>query len=334
MQANERRVLINLDEIRTLINKLKEIKNLSLRKISAIIGTNIKNFLYGYTNSLTESSIIKLAELANKRINYIVTEKELLKPHLKKCESFAELIGIILGDGSLYKSNYRVQISFNGLDDVKYVNYVKDLLNRLFHITPKEYWEKNGKNATGKEKGMILYYYKKQIFNEFILHGIISGNKTKNQISVPRWIKTNKGYVIACIRGLFDTDGSLHLYSKRPSLRIEFSNASLPLIKDFYDMYISLGIIPQPKIIKRKWKSTKNRKITYTYKVVITAKNQISKFLYIIQPKKWLFHSNEIVKSLNQLGFTIDDILLNKNKFDDSYYSKKVISQLKFQYKP
>ncbi|MFW9782568.1 MAG: LAGLIDADG family homing endonuclease, partial [Candidatus Heimdallarchaeota archaeon] len=190
------------------------------------------------------------------------------------------------------------------------------------------YWEKNGKNATGKEKGMILYYYSKKIFNEFISQGIISGNKIKNQISVPRWIKANKDYVIACIRGLFDTDGSLHIYSKRPSLRIEFSNASLPLIKDFYNMCISLGIIPQPKIIKRKWKNTK-RKITYTYKVVITAKNQLSKFLYVIQPKKWVFHSNEIVKYLNKIGFTVDEILLYKNKSNNAYYSKEVIKRLK-----
>jgi intein/homing endonuclease len=199
----------------------------------------------------------------------------------------------------------------------------------LFHISPKEYWEKDRENANGKEKGMILYYYSKQIFYELISNGIISGNKTKNQISVPGWIKKNKKYIIACIRGLFDTDGSLHLYSKRPSLRIEFSNASLPLIKDFYDMCISLGIYPQPKVIKRKWKNTKNQKITYTYKVIITAKNQITKFLYIIQPKKWHFHSNEIIKKLNKIGLNIDDILLYKSKFSDLYNSKEIIKQLK-----
>ncbi|MFW9782567.1 MAG: hypothetical protein ACFFFB_09830, partial [Candidatus Heimdallarchaeota archaeon] len=128
MQTKERRVLVNLDELKTLIKELKYSKNLSLRKINDIIGTNIRNFLYGTTNSLKESSIIKLAKLVNKKINYKVIKNELSIPHLKKCDPLAELIGIILGDGSLHKSKYRVQISFNGLVDIKYVNYVKDLL--------------------------------------------------------------------------------------------------------------------------------------------------------------------------------------------------------------
>lgn len=327
MQPKEKRVVVNLTDFKMIISEIKENKGLSLRKISVIIGTNVRNFLYGTTNSILESSIIKLTELANKKIEYSYKEKEAFKPQLKKNEPLAELIGIILGDGGLYKSTYRVQISFNGIDDIKYVYYVKKLLTRLFHISPKEYWEKNSENANGTEKGMILYYYRKKIFCELISHGIISGNKMKNQISVPNWIKKNQKYTIACIRGLFDTDGCLHLYIKRPSLRIEFSNASLPLIKDFYDMCISLGIKAQPTFIKRKWRSKKNHRITYTYKVVITAKSHISKFLYIIKPQKWLFHSQEIIEQLSKIGLSIKDVLLYKNKYGNHYYAKKIIKE-------
>ena len=327
MQSKEKRVVVNLTEFKMTISEIKENKGLSLREISVIIGTNVKNFLYGITNSLSESSIIKLSNLANKKIEYNYREKHAFKSQSKKNESLAELIGIILGDGGLYKSTYRVQISFNGIDDIQYVSYVKDLLTRLFHVFPKEYWEKNRENANGTEKGMILYYYRKNIFCELISHGIISGNKMKNQISVPNWIKKNKIYKIACLRGLFDTDGSLHLYLKRPCLRLEFSNASLSLIKDFYEMCITLGIKTQPKIIKRKWKSKKNRRITYTYKVVITAKSHISKFLYTIKPKKWLFHSQEISEKLNKIGLNIKDLLFYKEKFGDNYYANKIIKE-------
>jgi hypothetical protein len=70
MQLKEKRVLVNLEDLKILISELKKDKDLSLRTINDIIGTNIRNFLYGRTNSLTEPSIIKLAELANKRIKY------------------------------------------------------------------------------------------------------------------------------------------------------------------------------------------------------------------------------------------------------------------------
>jgi len=92
-------------------------------------------------------------------------------------------------------------------------------------------------------------------------------------------------------------------------------------------MCITLGIKTQPKIIKRKWKSKKNRRITYTYKVVITAKSHISKFLYTIKPKKWLFHSQEISEQLNKLGSSINQVFFYKNKNGDNYYAKKVIKE-------
>jgi hypothetical protein len=327
MQSKEKRVVVNLKEFKMTISEIKENKGLFLRQISLIIGTNVKNYLYGTTNSLSESSIIKLTKLANKKIEYSYKEKDAFKSQLKKSESLAELIGIILGDGGLYRSTYRVQISFNGIDDIKYVYYVKNLLTRLFYLSPKEYWEKNKENADGTEKGMILYYYSKKIFCELISHGIISGNKMKNQISGPNWIKKNKIYKIACLRGLFDTDGSLHLYLKRPCLRLEFSNASLSLIKDFYEICTSLDIKPQPRIIKRKWKSKKNRRITHTYKVVITAKSYVSKFLYLIKPKKWLFHSQEISEQLNKIGLSIKDVFFYKEKYGNNYYANKIIKE-------
>jgi hypothetical protein len=46
-------------------------------------------------------------------------------PQLERNDFLAELIGIILGDGSLHRSKYRMQISFNGFDEIKYVNYEK-----------------------------------------------------------------------------------------------------------------------------------------------------------------------------------------------------------------
>ena len=51
LQPKEKRVIVNRIEFKKTIREIKENNGLSLRQISLIIGTNVKNFLYNITNS-------------------------------------------------------------------------------------------------------------------------------------------------------------------------------------------------------------------------------------------------------------------------------------------
>ena len=53
---------------------------------------------------------------------------------LERNERLAEFIGIMLGDGHLYEKTYRIQISFNGIDEPNYLFYVKNLIKSIFNI--------------------------------------------------------------------------------------------------------------------------------------------------------------------------------------------------------
>ncbi len=63
-----------------------------------------------------------------------------------------------------------------------------------------------------------------------------------------KWIKENKNFSLACIRGLVDTDGSVfrHTYRVKGTIyeykKLAFSNSSLPLINFVYSELIACNI--------------------------------------------------------------------------------------------
>ncbi len=69
----------------------------------------------------------------------------------------------------------------------------------------------------------------------------------KQRFDIPDWIKENRDYMIACIRGLVDTDGSVftHRYRVNGKMyaykKIYFSSSSPPLIKTVHDFLTNEG---------------------------------------------------------------------------------------------
>ncbi len=140
--------------------------------------------------------------------------------------NLAELLGIIMGDGGI--TRYQVTVSLHHKNDLAYSKFVIALMKNLFEIRPS-----------------IYHYPKKSIYNIVIsrselieylrLLGLPIGNKIKQQFDIPQWIKEKKNFRIACVRGLFDTDGSVftHRYKVRGKYyaykKLCFTSASAPL---------------------------------------------------------------------------------------------------------
>ena len=123
---------------------------------------------------------------------------------LKCCEELAEIIGIIMGDGSIYldkRNKYHTIICFNKKEN-QYFNYVKNMIENFFQgyvfgkvEIPNEFFLRN-----------VSVYVGQQL----IKFGLKSGNKITNKLTIPKWIEINKKYLISCVRGFFDTDGSVY----------------------------------------------------------------------------------------------------------------------------
>jgi len=215
---------------------------------------------------------------------------------LVKNESLAEMIGIILGDGRLrwdpVNRHYQLDIILNYIDERDYVFYVKNYLNSLFKMEPKISRQINEDGTEGK--GIYLTIYNKNLVEDLISLGLMPGNKVENQVCVPKWIKSNKAFVIACLRGLFDTDGSVFPVLKENAIKLNFKNGSFPLIEDFKEMCESLKINTS-KISPYEEISEKTGKISITYIIQIQARDQVKKFLDIVKPMKWIFKKDELL---------------------------------------
>ncbi len=162
------------------------------------------------------------------------------KPNLSP--KLAEFMGIMLGDGGIGK--LQISITLNSVKDLDYSHYVIRLCKSLFGNKPKT---RKRRNANALE----IYYNGINLIKILMNLGLVPGNKVKNQVGVPNWIKANSKYRILCLRGLMDTDGGIfiHKYMVRGKLyyykKISFSNRSLPLLKFVYNTLIELNFHPK-----------------------------------------------------------------------------------------
>lgn len=145
----------------------------------------------------------------------------------------AEWVGIVLGDGGI--TNTQVNFTFHINDDKEFGCFVVKLTKELFNIDMR-YIEDSKYSAR-------RYYISRKLLVRFCVDrlGLRIGNKVSQQVDVPEWIKVNKNYSKACLRGLIDTDGSVftHRYKVNGKeyryKKISFTNLSRPIIKFVFE---------------------------------------------------------------------------------------------------
>lgn len=180
-------------------------------------------------------------ELA-KKIGFIL-RKKIYHPN-KRSIKFAELIGILIGDGGI--TDYQVTVTLNKETDKEYVYFVVKLFRDLFHLkaTTKERRDEKTCTIVISSKGLVEYLIKV---------GLKNGNKIKQQVDIPKWIKDDKKLKIACLRGLIDTDGSFYTdihkiknkYYFNPG--IAFTTYSIPLFLSVKKILKDLNYHPTGK---------------------------------------------------------------------------------------
>lgn len=175
----------------------------------------------------------KIGFILRKKINYPEKSPEL-----------AEFLGILLGDGGINDS--QVTITLNKETDKKYVKHIARLFRDLFNLKSTIFERKNRNTyeIVTSSKNLIEYLIKL---------GLKKGNKVRQQIDIPDWIKKDKKLKISCLRGLIDTDGSFYIdvhkirnkYYFNPG--IDFSNHSLPLLLSVKRILKNLNYHPTGK---------------------------------------------------------------------------------------
>ena len=153
----------------------------------------------------------------------------------------AEFVGIVLGDGGL--TTGQCEISLHMIDDIEYAGYVCKLADSLFDA-----------------KSSLCSYPKHTVIKVVISgvkfvkilegFGLRVGNKIRHQVDIPDWIKANQDYLKACMRGLYDTDGTSFTHKHVVSghnykhFGVGFCSASQPLLASYAAGMRGFGLEP------------------------------------------------------------------------------------------
>ncbi len=272
-----------------LIRAFKEKQGLTWKQLANLLGIKEGRLkAYIEETSLIEGEIYNFLDEKGEYKKFILKKKENnwgrkkgglnSKGRIKKIkepldsEELAEFYGAMLGDGNSHRTKYYesrdnkrgvyvIRIVGDARFDKKYhLEYLKPIIEKLFNVKVRVriYTNKNVIFIEAHGTNLVEFLEKK---------GFPPGNKIKNKLRIPDWIKSNKNYLKVCLRGLYDTDGSVYKLTGQNSHQICFTNANKGLLEDVRNSLLLLGI---------------NCSKISNKDVYITKKSELRKFLKLI----------------------------------------------------
>lgn len=189
----------------------------------------------------------------------IIQYKELIRN-----SNLAELVGIILGDGNLYKHarTENLRIICNSKYTI-YTRHIISLIRKVFYKMPSLSKRRN-KNAVN------INLYQGNISQRL---GIPTGDKIRHNVGIPSWIFLKKKYMIRCLKGLFETDGCFQEDKDNYAQYIEFKNNCKKLLKNVYNILLKLGFHPQ---FGKNYIRLARKNEVYSFKKLINFRNYIA----------------------------------------------------------
>jgi hypothetical protein len=158
-------------------------------------------------------------------------------------KNLSELIGAIIGNGNIYdgKRTKYVEITGNSIQDRTYFNGRLDsIISSELGYTPRIYIRGNAIRLRINKRSFVRYLK---------VIGMPIGKGKSLIVKIPCSIAKRWDLARNCIRGIFDTDGSVyfdkrHVYAT-PYPRMDLHLNNLGLVYQIYDMLSSHGFNPR-----------------------------------------------------------------------------------------
>jgi len=163
--------------------------------------------------------------------------------------NLAYVIGVALGDGNLSNSNgraTRLRVSC----DTKYPTIISSIVSALQKLLPK-----NKVSIVERDKNYVDVSCYSNKLESFLGWKAKAGSKEKQKVTIPNWIKSNKKYIKYCLRGLFETDGSV--YVDRKYKMANFVTIIPTLANDVMELIEKIGFKPNMQTLESTIKKTK-----------------------------------------------------------------------------
>src|SRR6185295_5496151 len=167
----------------------------------------------------------------------------------------AYIVGVALGDGNLSNPNGRA-VRLRITCDLKYPRLIKEIAQKLKILLPNNKVS-SGRRNTGRCVDVSVY--SNQL--GFLLPWECGkGPKEAQAVGIPLWIRRNNIFLRTCLRGLFQTDGSL--YHDRGYRMVNFTNVCRQLADDVFSSMLKLGYRPNVQVFKQE-----NGKLKHTIRL-------------------------------------------------------------------
>lgn len=218
----------------TIRNRYELVSDKSERLIAARLGGLARLQKYGPPGTLAgcRKGGLRAAKThrasSDTRINYPPMAEEL-----------AEFIGLMTGDGNIY--GYQVKVYGCESTDSEYKYYVLKLAHSLFGLNGSVSFREDCWTISFSSIGLVRLLHKLDL---------PVGDKIKHEIDIPLRLKNSTKLIIAYLRGLFDTDGSVYLDRHRINnknyqyIGIIFTSYSPRLLESIYIALKKIGFSP------------------------------------------------------------------------------------------
>lgn len=230
-----------------------------------------KNWNKGFTKN-TNTSVKKISDtMKSKRIDNFKIWREKMKkegkikshyPIFKKDGDLAELIGATLGDDHIciYPRTEELRIISNSTN-LGFIHRYASIIEKIFNKKPSVIQDKNH-NFTK------IGLYEKHISKRL---QIKSGARKDLDIPIPKWILSNKSFIIRYLRGLYETEGCLCFHAKTYTHKFIFSNRNKSLLDNVYFLLKKLGFNPHRSL----------------YQIQLSKKKEVSEVVKLLKFRKY-----------------------------------------------
>ncbi len=166
-------------------------------------------------------------------------KKQPVPQELKRNGDLAELIGMVLGDGSLHKyartEGLRIVLPLKKSGMVqRYALLVETVFGKKPSVIPHK-----------TSASMLITLYQKNISERL---GVPTGSRHEMAHSVPEWIFQNREFVIRYLRGLYEAEGCIAHHLPTYTHKLIFTNYNQSLLDVVYGLLEGLGFHPHKTV--------------------------------------------------------------------------------------
>jgi hypothetical protein len=157
---------------------------------------------------------------------------------LNKTDDLAFLIGLILGDGNIYRFPRTECLRITlGTDKPKLAFYTVRIIEKVLKKSPSIIKRNNSNcyNVTFCQKNLSQRLE------------VPSGARGKVDIKFPKWVWGEESYLLSILRGLFEAEASYCVHEKTYTYNFEFSNRNSSLLDEVEKGLITLDFHPEKR---------------------------------------------------------------------------------------